>query len=119
MNLILAIPPEFRLVGLFVIGVCMGGLINLGIYRLAWSPRLISPWSTSHAKAPPRRGFVMRRLLGTVMAQRGEDEQADTDGCRDDGQPRQGVGTGRCPLCHNLIHPGRQVQAHAGLPTCN
>jgi prepilin signal peptidase PulO-like enzyme (type II secretory pathway) len=33
-----------RLVALFVLGTCLGSLINLGIYRLAWTKRDISPW---------------------------------------------------------------------------
>ena len=55
MNLILAIPLEARLGVLFVLGACAGGLVNLGIYRLAWRPRSISPWWPPDPDAPPRR----------------------------------------------------------------
>ena len=55
MNQLLATPPEIRLVALFVLGTCVGSLINLGVYRLAWQPRSISPWSRPDPKAPPRR----------------------------------------------------------------
>jgi prepilin signal peptidase PulO-like enzyme (type II secretory pathway) len=51
---ILSIPIEARLAILFVLGCCVGAAINLGIYRLAWDPRPISPWSRPHVKALPR-----------------------------------------------------------------
>ncbi len=55
MNLILDVPLQARLAVLFVLGVCAGGLINLGIYRLAWRTRSISPWWPPDPDAPPRR----------------------------------------------------------------
>ena len=55
MNFLLAIPVEIRLAGLFVFGACVGSLVNLGVYRLAWHPRAISPWSRPDPEAPPRR----------------------------------------------------------------
>ena len=54
-NFILSIPLEVRLAVLFVAGCSVGTSINLGIYRLAWNARPVSPWSRPHAKAPPRR----------------------------------------------------------------
>jgi len=53
--LLAAIPLQFRLGGLFVLGVCLGSLVNLGVYRLAWNPRPISPWSKAPRGAPARR----------------------------------------------------------------
>jgi prepilin signal peptidase PulO-like enzyme (type II secretory pathway) len=53
-NFILSIPIEFRLAILFILGCCLGSLINLGIYSLVWKPRPISPWSRPPAEAPPR-----------------------------------------------------------------
>jgi leader peptidase (prepilin peptidase) / N-methyltransferase len=47
-NIILAIPLPARLALLFALGAAVAGFINLGVYRLAWRQRLISPWS-----APP------------------------------------------------------------------
>jgi leader peptidase (prepilin peptidase) / N-methyltransferase len=44
-NAILAIPFAVRLAILFVLGTLVAGGLNLGIYRLAWCPRSISPWS--------------------------------------------------------------------------
>lgn len=55
MDLILGLRLELRLAGLFVFGLLAGSLANLGIYRLAWHPRAISPWSRPDPKAPPRR----------------------------------------------------------------
>jgi leader peptidase (prepilin peptidase) / N-methyltransferase len=52
---ILSIPIEVRLAILFTLGCCIGAAINLGIYRLAYAPRPISPWSRPHSAAPPRR----------------------------------------------------------------
>lgn len=46
---------EVRLAVLFVLGVCVGSLANLGIYRLAWHPRSIGPWCRPDPDAPPRR----------------------------------------------------------------
>ena len=60
MNFILAIPLQWRLAALFAVGLCAGSLVNLGVYRLAWFPRPISPWS-----APPpdgRRGGWLDRV---------------------------------------------------------
>ena len=55
MNLILSLPMEARLAVLFVLGACIGSAVNLAIYRLAWRPRPISPWSRPDPSAPPRR----------------------------------------------------------------
>jgi leader peptidase (prepilin peptidase) / N-methyltransferase len=43
-----------RLLLLFVIGVCLGAVVNLGIYRLAYDRRRISPWSRRQGKLPAR-----------------------------------------------------------------
>ena len=70
MNLILAIPLELRLAGLFVLGVCAAGLANLAIYRLAWNPRRISPWSRPEPDAPPRRPTDRVPVLGWLGLRR-------------------------------------------------
>ena len=61
--LLAGIPLQFRLGGLFVLGVCLGCLVNLGAYRLAWNPRSISPWSYSLPTAP-----ILRSTKIVVMA---------------------------------------------------
>ena len=55
MALLVDIPLQFLLGAWFVLGVCLGCLVNLGVYRLAWSPRSISPWSQAPKGAPARR----------------------------------------------------------------
>ncbi len=64
MTFILSIPIEIRLAVLFVVGCCLGGLINLGIYRLAWNPRPVSPWSRPPAEAPRRRPWDRIPVFG-------------------------------------------------------
>ncbi len=55
MNWILDIPLELRLVALFALGILLGAASNWGIYRLAYQPRLIGPWSPAPAAGPSRR----------------------------------------------------------------
>jgi leader peptidase (prepilin peptidase)/N-methyltransferase len=69
-NLILAIPLEVRLVGLFVAGALAGSLANLAVYRLAWHPRRISPWSPPEPGAPPRRRIDCLPILGWLGLRR-------------------------------------------------
>jgi len=69
-NLILAIPFGLRLAGLFVIGVCGGALVNLAVYRLAWRPRSISPWSPPLPEAPTRRTRDRAPIFGWVGLRR-------------------------------------------------
>lgn len=64
MNLILAIPFEIRLVLIFAIGTCVASWLNLAIYQLAWTPRLISPWSKAPDLAIPRRHTDRIPILG-------------------------------------------------------
>jgi len=69
-NWILAIALELRLAGLFVLGACLGSLANLGICRLAWHPRPISPWSRPDPEAPPRRPGDRIPILGWLGLRR-------------------------------------------------
>jgi prepilin signal peptidase PulO-like enzyme (type II secretory pathway) len=69
-NLIVAIPLQYRLAALFVLGVCIGSLLNLGIYRLAWRPRPISPWSRGDPEASPRRLFDRLPVVGWLGLRR-------------------------------------------------
>jgi leader peptidase (prepilin peptidase) / N-methyltransferase len=68
--LILSIPLEARLIVLFVLGACIGGAVNLAIYRLAWFPRPISPWSSPDPSAPPRRGWDRLPIVGWLGLRR-------------------------------------------------
>ena len=51
-------------IGLFCFGALVGGQINRGIYRLAWYPRAIGPWSKPHDDAPSRRWFDRIPVIG-------------------------------------------------------
>lgn len=70
MNLILGLPLEVRLAALFLLGVCIGSLANLGVYRLAWHPRSISPWWPPDEKAPPRRWYDRLPIVGWLGLRR-------------------------------------------------
>ena len=48
----------------------LGAVINLGIYRLAWHPRPISPWSRPHPAAPPRRLWDRLPVIGWLGLRR-------------------------------------------------
>jgi prepilin signal peptidase PulO-like enzyme (type II secretory pathway) len=69
-NQILDIPVELRLAVLLVLGCFLGSLINLGIYRLAWHAKSISPWSQPPEKAPPRRLWDRLPVFGWLGLRR-------------------------------------------------
>ncbi len=50
--------------GIFLLGTLVGGQLNRAIYRLAWFPRPIGPWSAPHPQAPPRRASDRIPVLG-------------------------------------------------------
>jgi len=53
-----------RLLGLFLIGACIGAAVNLGIYRLAYLRRRISGWWNLRREAKIHgRGFWIRPML--------------------------------------------------------
>jgi prepilin signal peptidase PulO-like enzyme (type II secretory pathway) len=56
-NLILAIPYELRIVALFLLGTAWGAFLNLLVYRLAWTPRPISPWNSAWNAVALAMGF--------------------------------------------------------------
>jgi prepilin signal peptidase PulO-like enzyme (type II secretory pathway) len=72
MNAILAVPLVLRLVALFVAGLVAGSLANLGIYRLGWNRRAISPWSRPPAGAPPRQWWDRLPVVGWLGLRREE-----------------------------------------------
>lgn len=63
-------PFEVRWLLAFVFGAALGGLLNLAIYRLAWTPRLISPWSPAPAGLPARRWRERAPVVGWLMIPR-------------------------------------------------
>jgi prepilin signal peptidase PulO-like enzyme (type II secretory pathway) len=58
------IPPPLRLTIVFIIGACLGSLVNWAIYALAWQPRFISPWSQVPADLAPRRRAHRLPIIG-------------------------------------------------------
>jgi len=70
MDTILSIPINARLVLLFVLGACLGSAANLGIYRLAWNPRLIGPWSPPDRAVPRRRAWDRLPIVGWLGLRR-------------------------------------------------
>lgn len=70
MNFILSIPIEVRLTVIFILGTFIGSAVNLAIYRLAWFPRPISPWSRPDASAPMRQWWDRIPILGWLGLRR-------------------------------------------------
>ena len=64
MNALLAIPMEIRVVLIGLFAALLGGQLNRGIYRLAWHPRGIGPWSPPDPSAPPRKASDYAPILG-------------------------------------------------------
>ena len=70
MNLILAIPLEVRLIGLFAIGSLVGRFANLATYGLACGFRAIEPYSKHNAANPTRRWFDRLPIIGWFIMRR-------------------------------------------------
>ncbi len=51
-------------------GLCLGGLVNWAIYRLAWHQRDISPWGPTPVEAPPRTFTDRIPVLGWLRLRR-------------------------------------------------
>src|SRR5262245_44397224 len=45
-------------------------MVNLAVYRLAWHPRSISPWSSPLPKAPPRQWSDRIPIVGWLGLRR-------------------------------------------------
>ncbi len=59
-----------RLAALFVVGTCLGSLVNWAVYTFAWNARTISPWSQTPEGAPPRGWFDRVPVLGWFQLNR-------------------------------------------------
>lgn len=55
---------------IFLLGALLGGQLNRGIYRLAWNPRPIGPWSSPDPAAPPRRAWDRIPVIGWLGLRR-------------------------------------------------
>ena len=64
------LPLEFRLGMVFALGLLVGTQVNHGIYRLAWNPRKIGPWSPRDEKAPPRQWVDYLPVVGWFTLRR-------------------------------------------------
>ncbi len=64
--LALAVP----LLVVFLVGACLGSLVNWAIYALAWRPRPISPWSRPLPGASPRGRLDRVPVVGWVALSR-------------------------------------------------
>ena len=63
-------PLPIRLVLIFIASAFVAGQINRAIYRLAWTPRSIGPWTPPVEKAPPRRFIDRVPIIGWWTLQR-------------------------------------------------
>lgn len=70
MNLIVNLPIELRLAVLGLLGAFLGSAINLGVYRLAWHPRRISPLAPPLEEAPARRPSDRIPIVGWLGLRR-------------------------------------------------
>lgn len=70
MNSFYQLSMAARLIGLFVVGSMVGGLINWSIYQLGLNLRAISPWSPQPADAPPRRLIDFVPIFGWLFLRR-------------------------------------------------
>ncbi len=59
-----------ELAALVLLGACAGSLVNLGVYRLGWRRRAISPWSPADPAAPPRRPWDRLPIFGWLTLRR-------------------------------------------------
>ncbi len=67
---LLDIPLLWRCLAIFLLGLPLGALLNLGIYRLAWHSRPLSPWSRPPKEAPPRRWYDRIPVTGWLSLRR-------------------------------------------------
>ena len=70
MDWLFGLPLELRLAAIFAFGLILGGQLNRGIYRLAWSPRAIGPWSPPLPQAPARRWYDRIPVWGWLTLRR-------------------------------------------------
>lgn len=70
MNAFFALPLELRLAIVFAAGCSVAGLINWGIYRLAYRTRPISPWGPAVAEAGKRTWGDRLPIYGWISLRR-------------------------------------------------
>ena len=65
--------PAVQLASVFLLGICLGSLVNWAIYSLAWFPRPISPWSRVPPDVPARSWTDRLPLVGWLRLRREAD----------------------------------------------
>jgi leader peptidase (prepilin peptidase)/N-methyltransferase len=63
-------PLTWRLAGIAIFSLIVASQINRSIYRLAWNPRPIGPWSKPHKHAPPRKWYDRLPFIGWLTLER-------------------------------------------------
>lgn len=66
MNFWLQQPRELQTAVVAFAAALLAGQVNRGIYRLAWNPRQIGPWSAPAAEAAARRWYDRLPILGWI-----------------------------------------------------
>jgi len=69
-NWLFDLPLELRSGVVFAVGVLIGTQVNRAVYRLAWNPRNIGPWSPPHKDAPPRAWHDYLPVIGWFTLRR-------------------------------------------------
>lgn len=70
MDVWLSFSSTTQAVWLFILGAVIAGQVNRGIYRLAYEPRFIGPWSSPAAGTPARRWFDRLPIVGWLSLRR-------------------------------------------------
>jgi leader peptidase (prepilin peptidase) / N-methyltransferase len=65
-------PMLLRLILLFLLGACLGAVVNLCVYRLAYLRRRISPWGFMRGQLPARGWLDVVPILGWIGLRREE-----------------------------------------------
>lgn len=59
-------PSSLQVGTVCLVAAFVAGQINRGIYRLAWNPRSIGPWSPQANQTPPRKWFDRIPIIGWI-----------------------------------------------------
>lgn len=62
-----------QLVAVFLLGICLGSVVNWAVYSFAWFARPISPWSRPHPDALPRVDSDRLPVIGWLGLRREAD----------------------------------------------